>query len=355
MASWGYDAVAVSVLSGEGLDRLTEALRGRVTVVAGPSGAGKSSIINALRLRSLGLESALGAVDTAGGSAAAGCEEEEEAARGGSDCGQAPEDAAAAGGERQQRPQDGAAPPLAGVEQAEQRASGDGRLAADLRQRQQPSSSGGGVEALLADLDLQAVGSVSQRIGRGRHTTRNVTLLELEGSGGGLVVDTPGFNQPTLGMPAGELAQHFPEIRRLLEEDRWGSLGLRGWPRGRGGLAQSWADGCELVGAFCPEAERLLPRQICSKVSALPPASILDLLTLLLTKPIVARPRFWHIMASRCAFRGCQHLAEPGCVVREAGWERYPLYAEIHAELKLLEEVAAQRQARWAGCENVSN
>ena len=48
----------------------------------------------------------------------------------------------------------------------------------------------------------------------------------------------------------------------------------------------------------------------------------------------------------RCMFRGCQHLQEPGCVVREAGWERYPLYAEIHAELKALEEVQAQRQAK---------
>lgn len=52
--------------------------------------------------------------------------------------------------------------------------------------------------------------------------------------------------------------------------------------------------------------------------------------------------------ARRCAFRGCQHLQEPGCVVREAGWERYPLYREIHAELKAMEEVMAQRQARWA-------
>ncbi|KAL4458693.1 hypothetical protein ABPG75_013558 [Micractinium tetrahymenae] len=290
VASWGYDAVAVSVLSGEGLDSLTEALRGRVTVVAGPSGAGKSSIINALRLRSLGLESALGALDTAGAGAGAGSEEEDEEEElegpeeGGYGCSQGhSEAAAAAAGEDQQqqrRPQNGAAPAPPGPQHAEQQGS-NGSLAGQ-RQRQQPgdrgSSHAGGsssspgsagdasATALLADLGLQAVGSVSQRIGRGRHTTRNVTLLELEGSGGGLVVDTPGFNQPTLGMPAAELGQHFPEVRRLLEQDR-------------------------------------------------------------------------------CAFRGCQHLAEPGCVVREAGWERYPLYAEIHGELKAQEEVAAQRQA----------
>ena len=57
-------------------------------------------------------------------------------------------------------------------------------------------------------------------------------------------------------------------------------------------------------------------------------------------------PRFAFPFLCRCMFRGCQHLQEPGCVVREAGWERYPLYAEIHAELKALEEVQAQRQAK---------
>ena len=47
------------MVTGEGLDELTAALRGQVSVVAGPSGAGKSTIINALRLRSLGLEGSL--------------------------------------------------------------------------------------------------------------------------------------------------------------------------------------------------------------------------------------------------------------------------------------------------------
>ncbi|KFM28987.1 Putative ribosome biogenesis GTPase RsgA [Auxenochlorella protothecoides] len=57
----------------------------------------------------------------------------------------------------------------------------------------------------------QAVGEVSPRIGRGRHTTRNVTLLPL---GAGAVVDTPGFNQPGLeGVPPDRLASFFPEIR----------------------------------------------------------------------------------------------------------------------------------------------
>nr|WP_242549781.1 ribosome small subunit-dependent GTPase A [Alicyclobacillus mali (ex Roth et al. 2021)] len=44
----GYEAVAVSVRQGEGLDRLRWRLKGHVTVLAGPSGAGKSTLANAL-------------------------------------------------------------------------------------------------------------------------------------------------------------------------------------------------------------------------------------------------------------------------------------------------------------------
>ena len=44
--------------------------------------------------------------------------------------------------------------------------------------------------ALLPELALQT-GEISQKLGRGRHTTREVTLYEC---GGGLVADTPGFS-----------------------------------------------------------------------------------------------------------------------------------------------------------------
>jgi ribosome biogenesis GTPase len=196
VASWGYRAVPVSVVGGEGLDSLMEVLAGRVTVVAGPSGAGKSSIINALRLRSLGLDSTLEAMQAeASGAPVAASEQEEEEEAGEHGDG---------GDERQQGGGGGAQPPAATGALAHQLQR---QLARQQRQQQ-------------ADLGLQAVGQVSQRIGRGKHTTRNVTLLELEGSGGGLVVDTPGFNQPDLSMPATELWQHFPEIQQLLEQDR---------------------------------------------------------------------------------------------------------------------------------------
>ncbi|KAG8500132.1 hypothetical protein CXB51_004286 [Gossypium anomalum] len=61
------------------------------------------------------------------------------------------------------------------------------------------------------------VGEVSTRSGRGKHTTRHVSLLPL--LGGGYVADTPGFNQPSLlKVTKQSLAQAFPEIRKMLKD-----------------------------------------------------------------------------------------------------------------------------------------
>lgn len=42
----GYDTLAVSAETGEGIDELTAAFRGRISAVVGPSGVGKSTILN---------------------------------------------------------------------------------------------------------------------------------------------------------------------------------------------------------------------------------------------------------------------------------------------------------------------
>ncbi|WVZ06689.1 hypothetical protein V8G54_020035 [Vigna mungo] len=64
-------------------------------------------------------------------------------------------------------------------------------------------------------LEDQRVGEVSTRSGRGKHTTRHVSLLPV--SGGGFLADTPGFNQPSLlKVTKQSLAQTFPEIRKML-------------------------------------------------------------------------------------------------------------------------------------------
>jgi ribosome biogenesis GTPase len=42
----GYPALLVSAETGEGIDAVREAFRGRISAVVGPSGAGKSSLLN---------------------------------------------------------------------------------------------------------------------------------------------------------------------------------------------------------------------------------------------------------------------------------------------------------------------
>ncbi|KAI3885286.1 hypothetical protein MKW98_002678 [Papaver atlanticum] len=66
-------------------------------------------------------------------------------------------------------------------------------------------------------LEDQPVGVVSVKSGRGKHTTRHVSLLPI--SGGGYLADTPGFSQPTL-LKATKvsLPQLFPEIRKMIED-----------------------------------------------------------------------------------------------------------------------------------------
>ncbi len=65
--------------------------------------------------------------------------------------------------------------------------------------------------ALIPDLNIR-VATVSGKLSRGRHTTRHVELFTLPT--GGLIADTPGFNQPDLNCTPTELAEYFPEIRQ---------------------------------------------------------------------------------------------------------------------------------------------
>ncbi|EAY93846.1 hypothetical protein OsI_15622 [Oryza sativa Indica Group] len=64
----------------------------------------------------------------------------------------------------------------------------------------------------------QRVGTVSKKSGKGKHTTRHVSLLPI--AGGGFLADTPGFNQPSLMKVTKKgLAETFPEIRKMLAEN----------------------------------------------------------------------------------------------------------------------------------------
>ncbi|WP_408954393.1 ribosome small subunit-dependent GTPase A [Natroniella sp. ANB-PHB2] len=70
------------------------------------------------------------------------------------------------------------------------------------------------LNSIQSDLELK-VGEVSQRIKRGRHTTRHVELLSLDN--GGWVADTPGFSSLDLSfINAEELQYFFPELMDYL-------------------------------------------------------------------------------------------------------------------------------------------
>ncbi len=62
----------------------------------------------------------------------------------------------------------------------------------------------------------QRVNQLSGKLQKGRHTTRHVELFELPE--GGLVADTPGFNQPNLQCNPPQLIEYFPEAKQPLKQ-----------------------------------------------------------------------------------------------------------------------------------------
>lgn len=225
LEQWGYVPRFVSVATGEGVDELERELATgmrtsrlddeedegegeeeeeeedgfgslsgpdpgprSVTVLAGPSGVGKSSLINRLRAGSK-LAEAL---------AAAG-ELDEDGEEGG-ECGGADDE-----DEDDSDSEDDSGADEETYEDAVKRFITD----VDI------SGGGGGARGSISldGLELQSVKAVSSKLGRGRHTTRHVTLLPLRS--GGLLADTPGFGYPSLTtLTTATLPECFPEIVR---------------------------------------------------------------------------------------------------------------------------------------------
>lgn len=72
------------------------------------------------------------------------------------------------------------------------------------------------LNAIDTELDL-TTGGISEKIKRGKHTTRAACLLPV--ADGGIVVDTPGFSAAELEqLDKGSLAGYFPEFRPLIEK-----------------------------------------------------------------------------------------------------------------------------------------
>ena len=230
LEQWGYVPRFVSVATGEGLDELERELATgmrtsrlddeedevevegegeeeedgfdpsssgldpgprSVTVLAGPSGVGKSSLINRLRAGSK-LAEAL--------AAAGELDEDGEDGEEGGECGGADEE-----GEDDSSSEDYSGADEETYEDAVKRFITD----VDI------SGGGGGARGSISldGLELQSVKAVSSKLGRGRHTTRHVTLLSLRS--GGLLADTPGFGYPSLTtLTTATLPECFPEIVR---------------------------------------------------------------------------------------------------------------------------------------------
>lgn len=84
------------------------------------------------------------------------------------------------------------------------------------------------LNAIQPGLNLKT-GEVSKKLGRGRHTTRQVELLLLDG--GGMVADTPGFSRLYLPeMKREELAGYFLEMEPLRAKCRFHSCLHRAEP-----------------------------------------------------------------------------------------------------------------------------
>ncbi len=70
------------------------------------------------------------------------------------------------------------------------------------------------INYLIPELNIR-VSEVSGKLSRGRHTTRHVELFALPT--GGLIADSPGFNQPDLDCSPEDLGNYFPEVRERLK------------------------------------------------------------------------------------------------------------------------------------------
>lgn len=148
------------------------------------------------------------------------------------------------------------------------------------------------INALHPGLNLR-IGAVSEKRGRGRHTTRAAVLLPLGGAGTAWGVGGPG-GPAGPGGSGGSRAGYVVDTPGLREVGTWGI-------------------DAELLGALFPEFRRFL---------------------------------------DQCRFDNCRHLAEPGCAVRQAAEtggfdpDRLVSYQRIFDEVSVPSWSSDRRRAR---------
>jgi ribosome biogenesis GTPase len=99
-------------------------------------------------------------------------------------------------------------------------------------------SSGAGKSTLINRLygkAIQVTGSISESVGKGKHTTTNRDLIVMPQ--GGMVIDNPGIREIAFWDDDGGIENAFPEIERLAEECRFSDC------------SHSHEPGCRVLGA----------------------------------------------------------------------------------------------------------
>lgn len=72
----------------------------------------------------------------------------------------------------------------------------------------------------IMNSDVMETGSVSKKIGRGKHTTRHAELVELKC--GGYIIDSPGFTSFDVnGIESDELELYYPEFKEFLYQCKY--------------------------------------------------------------------------------------------------------------------------------------
>lgn len=225
LEAWGVRAHILSVHNMVGLEAPLAEVAGKTAVVFGPSGVGKSSLINALRLAYAQERDLLLSPEREGGGG--GGEEDRARAASVNDVDDVEVDEALIEAARPAHVQSGRGewgPDVVDFNDDEEEdvdeggaeeEDGEPRCGEGASQHGHRGHDHASTSSTM--ITRLRTGTVGRLTGRGRHTTRTATLVDMPR--GGFLADTPGFSQPSLAtVKATELADLFPETAMIREK-----------------------------------------------------------------------------------------------------------------------------------------